>query len=172
MSGDGNQGLSLLAYRVTVLVVSLLLVMLVTLPTQIPGYGQIAMNVGLVTVYFWSVYRPDHFPAVTAVTVGLWQDLLAATPLGVNALLFLIVREGIASQYVFFRSRSFAVIWYCLWPVVLLVTVVAWGLHSALNLVLIDPYPVLFHVGLTIGIYPLVAICLERVSKYLLEPHV
>ena len=172
MIGEGNQGLSLLAYRITVLVVSLLLVMLAALPTQIPGYGQIAMNMGLITVYFWSVYRPDHFPAVAAVAVGLWQDLLAATPLGINALLFLIIREGIAAQYVFFRSRSFSVIWYCLWPVVLLATLVAWGVHSVLNLALIDPYPALFHVGLTIGLYPLVAICLARISKFLLEPHV
>ena len=43
-------------------VMSVLLVMFSALPVYLPGYGQVAVDVGLMTVFYWVIYRPDLFP--------------------------------------------------------------------------------------------------------------
>ena len=68
---------------------SVILIMLSALPLYLPGYGEIAIEVGLVSVFYWSIYRPDLFPSVAALALGLWQDILVGSPLGLNALVLL-----------------------------------------------------------------------------------
>ena len=81
---------------------SVILIMLSALPLYLPGYGEIAIEVGLVSVFFyWSIYRPDLFPSVAALALGLWQDILVGSPLGLHALVFAFGKLGnnVATQF-------------------------------------------------------------------------
>lgn len=150
--------------------ISALLVLCATLPVQIPGYGQIAFNVGLMTVFYWSIYRPDLMPALAAFSLGLWQDILVGSPVGLHALLLLLANWAIVAQRTFFQGKSFGVIWFCFSLVTLAAAALAWLLVCALNVTLLDPLPGLFQAGLTIGVFPFMSWLLARAQHAILRP--
>lgn len=143
---------------------SLALVLLAAVPLSVPGYGQIAVNAGLVCVFYWSVSRPDLFSPAAAFTLGLWQDLVTGTPIGLNALVMLVVYGLIGSQQLFLRSRNYAGRWFCFVLVAVLAALLTWLIAMILNLNLIDPSPVLFHVLLTAGAFPPLVWLLSRLQ--------
>ena len=154
--------LFLLFRRFLPVLISLALVLLAAVPLSVPGYGQIAVNAALVCVFYWSVSRPELFSPAAAFALGLWQDLVTGAPPGLNALVMLAVYGVIGAQQVFLRSRNPAGQWFCFVLVALLAALLAWAIAMILNVKLIDPSPVLFHVVLTAGAYPLLAWFLSR----------
>lgn len=149
---------------------SVILVMLSALPVYIPGYGQVAVDVGLVTVFYWAIYRPDLFPAIAAFVVGLWQDILVGSPIGLHALILLLANWAIVSQRTFFQGKSFAVIWWCFSLVALVASLVSWLIVCGLNVTLVSPVPVLFQAALTIGMFPFMAWFLARAQHAIVRP--
>lgn len=150
--------------------ISVLLVLFSALPFHIPGYGQIAANFGLMTVFYWAIYRPDLFPGIAAFCLGLWQDILVGAPVGMNALLLLLANWAIGSQRTFFQGKSFAVIWWCFSLVALATALAAWVMVAALNTTMINPMPGIFQAMLTVGVFPFVAWFLARMQHALLRP--
>ncbi len=150
--------------------ISAALVLFAALPVQIPGYGQIALNVGLMTVFYWAIYRPDLMPFFAAFSLGLWQDILVGSPIGLNAFILLLTNWTIMSQRNFFHGKSFGVIWFCFALVTIVAAFSAWIIVCGLNASLIDPSPGLFQGVLTIGVFPYLAWLLARLQHALLRP--
>ena len=144
--------------------------MLSALPVYVPGYGQIAVDVGLVTVFYWAIYRPDLFPAVAAFALGLWQDILVGSPIGLHALILLLANWAIVSQRTFFQGKAFGVIWWSFSLVAFIAAILSWVIVCGLNVTLISPVAVLFQTALTIGAFPFMAWFLARVQHALLRP--
>ena len=151
-------------------VVSIILVMLSALPIYVPGYGQIAVEVGLVTVFYWAIYRPDLFPVFAAFALGLWQDILVGSPIGLHALTLLLANWAIVSQRTFFHGKAFGVIWWSFSLVALVAAVLSWTVVCVLNMTFISPVAVLFQTFLTIGAFPFMAWFLARVQHAILRP--
>jgi rod shape-determining protein MreD len=149
---------------------SVVLVMLSALPVYIPGYGQIAVDVGLMTVFYWAIYRPDLFPAIAAFVLGLWQDILVGSPMGLHALILLLVNWIIISQRKFFQGKSFAVIWWCFSLVSLASSLVSWMIICGLKATVVSPTPVFFQAALTIGVFPFMAWLLARAQHAVVRP--
>lgn len=149
---------------------SVILVMLSALPVYIPGYGQVAVDVGLMTVFYWAIYRPDLFPAIAAFVLGLWQDILVGSPIGLHALILLLANWAIVSQRTFFQGKSFAVIWWCFSLVALVASLVSWVIVCGLNVTLVSPVPVLFQAALTVGMFPFMAWFLARAQHAIVRP--
>lgn len=143
-------------------VISVIFVMLSALPLHLPGYGQIAIEVGLVTVFYWTVYRPDLFPSAAALALGLWQDILTGSPLGLNALILLLANWAIVSQRTFFHGKSFSVVWWGFSIVAVITALLSWVVFCLLNFSLISPLAVMFQALLTIGAFPFMAWVLAR----------
>ena len=150
-------------------ITSVLLVMLSALPVYVPSYGQIAVDIGLVTVFYWAIYRPDLFSVLAAFALGLWQDILVGSPIGLNALILLLVNWAVVSQRTFFQGKAFAVIWWSFSLVALIAALMSWVIVCALNLTIISPLPVLFQSLLTIGAFPFMAWFLARVQHAVLR---
>jgi len=149
---------------------SVLLVMLSELPVYIPGYGQVAVDVGLMTVFYWAIYRPDLFPVIAAFVLGLWQDILVGSPIGLHALILLLANWAIVSQRTFFQGKSFAVIWWCFSLVALAAGIVSWVIVCALNTTLVNPVAMLFQAALTVGMFPFMAWLLARAQHAIVRP--
>lgn len=149
---------------------SVILVMLSALPVYIPGYGQVAVDVGLMTVFYWAIYRPDLFPAIAAFVLGLWQDILVGSPIGLHALILLLANWAIVSQRTFFQGKSFGVIWWCFSLVALAASIVSWVIVCGLNVTLVSPVPVLFQAALTVGVFPFMAWFLARAQHAIVRP--
>jgi rod shape-determining protein MreD len=149
---------------------SIVLVMLSALPVYLPGYGQIAVDVGLMTVFYWAIYRPDLFPAVAAFALGLWQDILVGAPIGMHALILLLANWAIVSQRTFFQGKAFGVIWWSFSLVSLVAGLMSWVIVCGLNVTLISPVPALFQAMLTVGAFPFMAWFLARAQHAILRP--
>ena len=152
--------------------VSVVLTTVTALPFHIPNYGQVAVNVALIAVFYWSVHRHDLFPAYAAFGLGLWQDVLVGAPVGMNALLLLFASGAVAVQRTFFADKSFAVIWWCFSLVAIAMSTASWAVASALNALFLDPAPALFQAALTVAAFPFVAWFLAQVQHALLRLNV
>ena len=126
MTGFLLQRLDRFARNLIPFALSLLLVIIGTLPLQIPGYGLVAANLALMSVFYWSVYRPDLLPPWVAFLIGLLQDILVGTPPGLNALVLLLARAMVVSQGRVFRGKSFLVMWWGFAMVALGAQVLVW----------------------------------------------
>ena len=149
---------------------SVLFVMFSSLPVHLPGYGQVAVDVGLMTVFYWAIYRPDLFPTIGAFVLGIWQDILVGSPIGLHALILVLAHWAIVSQRTFFQGKSFAVIWWCFSLVAFVASLVSWLIVCALNEVLMSPVAVLFQAALSVGIFPFTAWLLALVQHAIIRP--
>src|SRR5271156_686555 len=81
------------------------------LPVHIPGYAALTPVFTLMAAYHWTIYRPDLLPPLALFTIGLTADLLAGSPVGVNALLLLLTRGAVLGQRRYFVNRTFPFVW-------------------------------------------------------------
>lgn len=156
--------------QVVPFVLSIFLVMVAVLPVYVSGYGQIAIDVGLMAVFYWAIFRPDLFPVMAAFGLGLWQEIIVGGPIGVQCLMLLLTYWVIVSQRRFFQGKSFYVIWWSFSVVTIFVTSLSWVIVCTLNITMISPFPILFQMLLTIGVFPFVAWFLARVQHSILRP--
>jgi rod shape-determining protein MreD len=149
--------------------VTLVLLLLTAVPTRLPGYAGIAPMLPLMGVYYWAIYRPDLLPAWVAFIVGLLYDVISGTPLGVNALVMLLVQGTSAAQRKFFLGKSFAVAWWAFGLLAAGAVGLAWLLVAFLTSRAIDPAPVIFEYLLTLSAFPMLTWLLARTHMAFLK---
>ena len=150
-------------------VLSLLLVLVSVLPLQLPDFGRVAPNFAVMVTFYWAIYRPDLFPGPAAFVLGLWLDLLTGTPLGINALVLLLVHWVTLSQQRFFQGKSFGVVWWAFALTVSGAMTLFWILSAAYHMRLIDPSPVVFQLLLTIACFPVLTWLLARTQQVVMR---
>ncbi|MDP2697461.1 rod shape-determining protein MreD [Thalassospira sp.] len=145
----------------------LLLISLV--PVGLPMVSTVTPALTLMSVFYWSINRPDLLTALAAFIIGLVQDLLTGLPLGVSSLVLLIVQTLSANQGRFFQNKSFAVLWWAFALVALAALLVQWLFTSALIGALLPFKPLVTSYILTAALFPLIAWVLTRVQNGLLQ---
>jgi rod shape-determining protein MreD len=125
-------------------------------PLYLPGYSAIAPNFTLMVVFYWAIYRPDLLPTAVAFAIGLVQDALMGTPIGLNALLLIAVHGVVVTQRRFFQGKTFAVVWSAFTVIALSAGLLGWVLVMALVGATINPWPGIFSMLLTVALYPFV----------------
>ncbi|MBI4182852.1 MAG: rod shape-determining protein MreD [Proteobacteria bacterium] len=122
--------------------------------TGIPGLAGIAPVLPIAAVFFWSTYRPRLFPAPVAFAVGLLVDLLGGTPLGVYALVLLVVRLVVLSQRRYFLGKPFLFVWSGFALVAAGTGLLAWALMCINAGQAVLTAPALFQFLLAVAVYP------------------
>jgi len=151
------QKLDNLARSFTPFGLSLILVVLSVLPTHISGYMQIAPILALISVYHWAIYRPNLLPIFAVFILGLLQDLLLGTPVGLYVLVFLTVYGVVLSQRRFFVGKSFIFFWFGFAVISMLASIESYFLGSIWNVILLDFSAATFQYLILLGIFPAVA---------------
>lgn len=121
----------------------------------------------LTVLYHWSIQRPDLLTPLSAFLLGLARDLAGGLPLGLHALVFLLVPALLRRVPRGPLQRSLALSWLLLLPVVAAVGLARWLLAA---LVWLQPVPgrvFLLEAALTWALYPLVAGLLAPVGRLL-----
>ncbi len=161
--------LDALARRLTPFALTLILVVVGVVPLHITGLARVAPLLPLVAVYHWAIYRPRLLPAFAVFLIGLLQDPVSGTPIGVNALVFVGVYGIVLSQRRFFAGKSFAVVWLGFAVIAAGASLLSWILVSALNAALVAPRAVVFQYLVTLGVFPLLAWIFLRWQRAFLE---
>ncbi|SVE58751.1 uncharacterized protein METZ01_LOCUS511605, partial [marine metagenome] len=94
------------------LLVTFVLVILCAIPYGVPGLSLVMPLLPLVSVYFWAVHRPDLTPAIGHFLIGLLQDILVGTPIGLSAAMFVGIHAAVHYQRPFFHGKPFLVLWF------------------------------------------------------------
>jgi len=144
------------------------LLIMAALPLRLPGFGRVAPDVALIAVFYWSVYRPDLFPAAAAFFLGLFNDVLIGGPLGASAFVLLLAHWLVRSQRRFFVGKSFAVVWWAFGMVAVGAGLIAWLVAMALALVPVSITPALFRCVLTVALYPFLTWLFARTQSSVL----
>lgn len=130
--------------------------------------ADVAPAFGLMAVYYWAVQRPDVFPPYAVFTVGLLYDLLSAGPLGLWALVYVVIYGVVLTQRLLFVGRAFTLFWLGFLVVALVAGLFAWGLASLYFAQLMSPLPVLTQMAATVALFPLFAKLFELLQERLL----
>jgi rod shape-determining protein MreD len=152
------------------LVLTLALVLFGVLPWPLPEFAPVTPWFSLIAVYYWSIHRPDLLPPSATFLVGLVQDGLSGSPLGLNVLLLLLAQGVVATQRRFFHGKTFLIEWWGFMLVAPGVALTGWLLGSLYHGALMAPLPIGFQLLLTIASYPCLAWLLARAQHYLLRP--
>lgn len=137
--------------------VSLVLVLLGSLPIGVPFLGPVLPAFGLIAVHVFALQRPDLMPHWLAFALGLVTDLLSGGPLGLTALVFLGVQALSASQRRVLIGRPFVLGWAAFVAVALAAAGVSWLIACVYFLDFVNPAAALLQVAVTVTLFPLVA---------------
>ena len=136
------------------LLATILAVVFNVVPLRLPDYAPLAPGLVLMAVFYWTVHRPDLMRPWAVFLIGILDDILSGTPLGVNSLVLLFVHWTIVAQHRVFRGKSFVLVWLAFALVALgaklLLTVVAFAAGYGL----LDPTVLLVQYVLTLALYP------------------
>jgi rod shape-determining protein MreD len=150
------------AARLLPVATTLLAAIISVLPLQIPGYAALTPVFALMAAYHWTIYRPDLLPPVALFAVGLTDDLIAGSPIGINALLLLMTRMAVMSHRRHFVNRTFPFVWTGFALLTAVAMLALWMLNSLLYLTLLDFRGTVIRAALTIAIFPLASFLLGR----------
>jgi len=153
------------AARLLPVATTLLAAVISVLPVQIPGYAALTPVFTLMAAYHWTIYRPDLLPPVALFAVGLTEDLLAGSPVGVNALLLLLTRVAVLGYRRYFINRNFPFVWTGFTLLAVVAMFGLWALHCMLDLSFLDFRNAVIRAALTIAIFPLASFMLGRTQR-------
>ncbi len=167
MKGSFWQRLDNVARRLVPLGLTLVLILFSVVPLHIPGYSSIVPMLALISVYYWAIHRPRLLPPIAVFAVGLAQDFLSGTPLGLHAVVLLLTYGAIVSQRRAFLGKSFLVVWWGFLIVAFTAVLVSWILVSVLSGTLIETRAGVFQFLLTFALYPVMTTLFARVQRVL-----
>ncbi len=164
-----GQKLDLLARNLTPLGLTLILVIVDAVPLHVPAFAQIAPMLTMVAIYHWAVYRPTLLPPSAVFAIGLLQDILGGTPLGVTALVLLSVHGVVVWQNRFLAGKSFGIVWLGFGLILAGACVETWILVSAFHGTPVNAQPLAHEFLITLGIYPPLSWLLIRWQQSVLK---
>ncbi len=169
MKGSWLQQLDLKARHLLPFVLSLFLVLVDATPTRLPGFAAVTPQLPLIAIYYWAVYRPELLPPSVAFGLGLVNDIVVGTPLGVSSLVYLLIQGLTASQRRFFHGKSFLVAWWGFALVALGGLGLQWVMVSMIFARIIEVRAVMFEFLMTASFYPLLSWLFSRAQLALLR---
>ena len=144
---------------------ALALIILGVVPLRLPEFAAIVPSFALMAVYYWTMYRAELMPAPAVFGIGVFQDLLAGGPFGVNAFVLLLVHGAVLTQRRVLMRRPFSLGWLGFVAVALMGFTLNWLAMAALNLTLFDPRAALVQYVMTAMLYPPVAWMFVAVNR-------
>lgn len=144
--------------------ISAFLILAAMLPYGLPKSSLAAPVLALISVYYWSVFRPELMPAAAAFLLGLLVDVLSGGPPGLNAMVLILVHWAAAGQRRVLAGKSFAVAWQGYLLIAAAAAVINWFLASLFHATAIEAVPLLVSHAIGTAAYPLVALLLTRVQ--------
>ena len=151
------------------LIVTLVLIVLCAVPYGIPGLSKVMPLLPLVSVYFWAVHRPGLTPVVGHFVLGLLQDVLVGTPIGLSAAMFVGVHAAVHYQRRFFHGKTFLVLWCFFALLMAVVLFLSYTVVAIYNVALAPISPVLLQLCLTVALYPLLTRIFQWASRALMR---
>jgi rod shape-determining protein MreD len=145
----------------------LLSVMLTALPVGLPSLTVVMPVFTLMSIYYWTLSRPELMAAPFIFLIGLFQDSLSGAPMGLSAIVFLSGHYFVISQRRLLTGQSFALTWFGFSVLALMASTLAWIIVCIFYSLIVPVGPSAIQAFLTIVLYPPVALGLAQVQRLL-----
>lgn len=162
--------LRLAAAAATPLLSTVAIVLATSLPLYVGHLGAVMPQLGVVGVFFWSIYRPDLMSYSSAFTVGLVADLLTGAPLGITALAMIVVRHLVLAERRYLIGKPFHVLWLGFLLVALAAAALVWLAASLYLFTPLDIAPIIVQTLISALLFPPLAWLLARCQQLLPMP--
>ena len=149
--------------------VTLALAFLTVVPLHIPSFAVVVPAFVLMSVFHWTLYRPDLLPSYALFGIGLGEDLLTGSLVGVGALTLLVTRAVVLRSRRHFVGRTFPAVWAGFTLIGGGMMLGLWALHCLLESSLINPRNTIFRMVLTIAVFPAASFMLGRTQRALID---
>jgi len=169
MRPTASQRLDLWLRQSTPMAITAVLAVLSVVTIGIPGYSAVVPGFTAMATFYWAVFRPDLQPASALFLIGVLQDILTGTPLGLTAVSLLLLHALALSQRRALVTKPFLLTWVGFMVILLPVAVLAWVMMSALQFRLIGPEPAVFQYLVTVLGFPVVAWAFVRIHRYVVR---
>lgn len=147
---------------------TLVFVLIGQLPVPLPLLSDVAPAFGLIALYYWLVFRPDLVPYAATFGIGIVQDALTGAPLGLYALVYLLVHAMVLNQRRFIVGKPFWVFWCAFGLVAPMAGLIAWVLASVARGAVLAPGMPLVALVLTLIVFPAIAWLLVQAQRHLI----
>ncbi len=127
---------------------------IIGLPLGLPGQAELRPAYAMACVFFWSLYRPSSLPAPVVAAIGLLLDLLSLSPLGLWAVLLLLLQGVVLLARRRLIPQGFLLIWLVFCACAATASAQAWALQSVLYLNLLPSLPLAAQILAATGLYP------------------
>ena len=132
-----------------------------------PLTGLINAPFFLMALYYWSIYRPTLLPRWLVFILGCSMDFLSGFPIGLSAVLFLIIQWIVTDQRKFLMAQSFMVVWFGFLIVSAGTFGAQWVFFSLLDFHAHSIKPLLISSVLGAFFFPIVMLALHFTHKFL-----
>jgi rod shape-determining protein MreD len=149
--------------------ITLMLVVLTVVPMGLEYFATITPAFVMMSVYYWSLYRPDLMPAVGVFVAGVLLDILSGGPIGLSSLVFLMVQGICVSQRRYIVGKPFLVEWTGFLIVATGAAFVGWLAACMYYSAVISATPFAVQLIISVGIYPLLARFFGRSEQIFLK---
>ena len=152
--------------------VIIMLVLLNVASLSLPHAGDLKPFFVLIAVYFWSINRPTLLPAPYTFLLGLMLDILGDLPLGVSALVLVLMQAAVYRSRVFLMGQPFVAVWFGFAVLCFLYAFVLWLVLSILHLSFFPKesfVSIMLAALLTALLYPPISWVLHSIQKILPE---
>lgn len=121
----------------------------------------------LMCLFYWSVFRPSLMPVWLAFVIGLLIDSVAGLPLGLNALIFVIVSRAVQTQRKLFMGQNFMTVYFGFTVIAVAAGMLQWGVFSLVAFHMAPPMPVIGSTVLGLAFFPFAFLLMHAVHKIL-----
>tara|TARA_R110002110_G_scaffold3104_9_gene15922 strand:+ start:1565 stop:2098 length:534 start_codon:yes stop_codon:yes gene_type:complete len=123
----------------------------------------------LMAIYYWAIVRPEMFPPLAVLVVGLVFDLLSGGAIGLWAFVYIVTYALVVSQRAVVVNAPFSAFWIGFLAAAGFAGALAWGIVSIMHGILVPPGTVIRHMAVTVAVFPIFAMLFGRIQSRVLQ---
>lgn len=123
----------------------------------------------MMTIYYWSIYRPKLIPPWLVFTAGILFDFISHMPVGLHGFIYVAARWIVTDQRLLLASQSYIAIWIGFVVLNLISVIMEWTLFGLIRFEWppIEPAALIFASGTLL--FPFISLILHLSHKVLPE---
>lgn len=165
MAGGILHQLDRTARNLLPLSVTILAMLVGMVPLTLPGYAMVTAPLMLMCLFYWVIHRPDLLRPLIVFAIGLLQDLIGGTPVGMTSMALILAYWLLITQRRFFLGRSFLMLWIGFALVAFGSAAVQWAVFALMTASMLDARPVIVQALLGVALFPVMAWLLQRLHR-------
>lgn len=162
-----SQKLDYLSRMILPALTTVILLLLTMLPMGMSGIAYFLPDICLISIYYWSIFRPSTMPFWFLFLLGILRDALFGSLLGLSSLVFIFFRVIVLMQQRYLFKETFTAMWFSFAGATALGLLLLWMLASAYSGTLLSLEAAFMQWVFTCGAYPLAHSGFGYVYKHL-----